>query len=308
MVFAQANLELPKGWSITGGASMNKSSIRDVNLHARPSTTQERIFKNQIAPHLAVLKQLKKQMSAYVSIARGFSPPTVSEVLRSDGLFGKNLQPVDGMDYELGFKGATLANKLYFDISAFLFDLNNTIVQRIDVDGVYYYVNAGSTKQKGIEAYSSYQLTDRPRHFISSAKLWASYALHDFHYGSFKQVSTDFSKNKLPGVAPQVIVAGLDIASKTGCYLNITYNYTDRIALNDANAAYASSYDLFALRLGFRKDFNEKIRAEFFAGADNLFDTKYSLGNDINAAAGRYYNAAPRRNYYAGIAFNFSKK
>jgi iron complex outermembrane receptor protein len=47
---------------------------------------------------------------------------------------------------------------------------------------------------------------------------------------------------------------------------------------------------------------------EIFAGAGNIFNTKYSLGNDINAAAGRYYNAAPGVNYFAGIAFgNFFK-
>jgi iron complex outermembrane receptor protein len=60
-------------------------------------------------------------------------------------------------------------------------------------------------------------------------------------------------------------------------------------------------------RLGYKKQFKKKIGAEIFAGADNLFDTKYSLGNDINAAVGRYYNAAPGRNYYAGIMLRFNK-
>ena len=143
--------------------------------------------------------------------------------------------------------------------------------------------------------------------FINSSKVFTSYAWHDFHYENFKQVSTDFSKNKLPGAAPNAVVAGLDITSKAGCYINITYNYTDKIALNDANSAYASSYNLLGTRLGYRKDFKGKIGAEIFAGAENIFDTKYSLGNDINAAAGRYYNAAPGRNYYAGIVFNFIK-
>jgi iron complex outermembrane receptor protein len=87
--------------------------------------------------------------------------------------------------------------------------------------------------------------------------------------------------------------------------MNITYNYTDRIALNDANSAYASSYNLMSARLGYKKDFHRKIKAEFFVGGDNLFDTKYSLGNDINAAAGRYYNAAPGRNYYFGLALQW---
>ncbi len=308
MFFAQADLKLPHGWTFTGGVSLNKSSIQLNHLTSRPSTTQTRIFKNKLPPHIAVLKKINKNVSVYASVARGFSPPTVSEVLRSDGKFGTNLQPEDGIDYEAGIKGTILNNKLYFDISGFFFDLNNTIVQRIDTNGVYYYVNAGSTKQNGVETYISYQFVNAPHHFINSAKVFTSYAWHDFHYGSFKQVSTDFSKNKLPGAAPNVVVAGLDITSKAGCYVDITYNYTDKIALNDANSAYASSYSLLGARLGYKKDFNRKISTQIFVGADNLFDTKYSLGNDINAAAGRYYNAAPGRNYYAGISFNFNKK
>lgn len=308
MFFVQTNFELPKGWIITGGVSLNKSSIQDVNLTSRPFTPQKRVFKNQLAPHLGVLKELKKNISAYVSVARGFSPPTVSEVLRSDGLFGTNLQPEDGVDYEVGIKGTAFHNKFYFDVSGFFFDLKNTIVQRIDINGVYYYVNAGSTKQKGIESYTSYQIIDRPYHFINSAKVWASYALHDFHYGNFKQLSADYSKNELPGASPNVVVAGVDITSKRGGYINVTYNYTDRIALNDANSAYTSSYSLLGIKLGYKKDISKKITTEIFAGADNIFDTKYSLGNDINAAVGRYYNAAPGRNYYVGVSFKLNKK
>jgi iron complex outermembrane receptor protein len=307
MFFAQADFKFSHGWTITGGVSLNKSSIQLVHLSSRPSTTQKRIFKNQLPPHIAILKQIDKNVSVYASVSRGFSPPTVSEVLRSDGLFGTNLQPEEGMDYETGIKGTLLQNKIFFDVSGFFFDLKNTIVQRIDINGIYYYVNAGSAKQKGIESYASYRFVDAPFHFINSAKVWSSYALHDFHYGSFKQVNDDFSKNKLPGAAPNVVVAGLDITSKGGCYLNVTYNYSDKIALNDANSAYASSYNLLGARLGYKKQFKKKIGAEIFAGADNLFDTKYSLGNDINAAVGRYYNAAPGRNYYAGIMLRFNK-
>src|SRR6185437_7606505 len=306
MFFAQADLKFPHGWTVTAGVSLNKSSIQLVHLSSGPSSTQKRVFKNQLPPHIAVLKQIDKNVSVYGSISRGFSPPTVSEVLRSDGLFGTNLQPEEGIDYELGIKGTLLQNKIFFDVSSFFFDLKNTIVQRIDVDGVYYYVNAGSAKQKGLESYVSYRFIDAPHHFINSAKVWTSYALHDFHYGSFKQVNDDFSKNKLPGAAPNVVVAGLDITSKSGCYLNVTYNYTDKIALNDANAAYAASYNLLGARLGYKKDVSKKIHAEIFVAADNIFDTKYSLGNDINAAVGRYYNAAPGRNYMVGIVFRFN--
>jgi iron complex outermembrane receptor protein len=307
MIFAQADVKLPYGFIITAGVSFNRSSVQFINLLSRPSKTQQRSFENKLPPHLAVLKKITNNVSVYASLARGFSPPTVSEMLRSDGLFGTNLQPQDGMDYELGLRGSLLHGKLYFDINGFLFHLKNTIVQRIDTAGVFYYLNAGSTKQNGIEYYLSYDLAGNPNHFITSAKVWISHAWHDFHYKSFKQVNTDFSGKKLPGVPEHTIISGLDIACKAGLYLSFTYNYSDPVYLNDANTDHASPFNLIGARLGYRKDFHKKIMMEIFAGGENLTDSRYSLGNDINAAAGRYYNAAPGRNYYAGLSLQWIK-
>ncbi len=305
MVFVQADIRFKHGWIVTAGVSFNKSSVLFINLLSRPSTTQKRSFENKLPPHLALLKMITKNISVYGSMARGFSTPTVSEMLRSDGLFGTTLQPQDGIDYEIGARGNLFHGRLYFDVNGFLFHLKNTIVQRIDTAGVFYYVNAGSTKQNGIESLVSYELSASPRHFISSAKIWISYANHNFHYQSFKQVNTDFSGKKLPGVPRQTVIAGADISTRIGIYCNATYNYSDPVALNDANSAFATSYNLLGARLGFRKIFNRKFKVEIFTGADNLFDTKYSLGNDINAAAGRYFNAAPGRNYFVGIALQY---
>jgi iron complex outermembrane receptor protein len=44
---------------------------------------------------------------------------------------------------------------------------------------------------------------------------------------------------------------------------------------------------------------------DVFAGVDNAFDITYSLGNDINATGSRYFNAAPGRNYFGGVSFQY---
>jgi iron complex outermembrane receptor protein len=307
MIFAQADIKFKYEFIVTAGISFNKSSVQFINLLSRPAKTQQRSFENKLPGHLAILKKITSNISVYTSIARGFSTPTVSEMLRSDGLFGANLQPQDGMDYELGFRGSLMHGKLYFDVSGFLFHLKNTIVQRIDTAGIFYYVNAGSTKQNGIEYFLSYELAGHPGPFITSAKIWWSHAWHDFHYKSFKQVNTDFSAKRLPGVPEHTIVSGLDIACKAGLYLNVTYNYSDPIYVNDANTDHATSFNLIGARLGYRKIFHQKIGMEIFTGAENLTDTRYSLGNDINAAAGRYYNAAPGRSYFLGLSLQWIK-
>ena len=306
MIFAQADLKLPHGWFITAGASFNKSNVAFTRLSVLPPVKQQSSFDNNIAPRISLLKKLNNQISIYASAAKGFSPPTVSELLKSSGILGINLQPAQGIDYEGGLKGNFFREKLYVEINAFFFHLTNTIVQRIDSNNVIYSVNAGSTKQNGIESYIAYQITGRPQQWINLLKIYASYAYDDFHYQDFKQTSNDFSGKVMPGIPANVFLAGFDFVAKIGLYTNITYTYTDRIALNDANTAWAGSYNLLNARVGWQTQFpSAHLKLNIFGGGDNLFNVKYSLGNDINAAAGRYYNAAPTVNYYAGVSIGY---
>jgi iron complex outermembrane receptor protein len=60
-----------------------------------------------------------------------------------------------------------------------------------------------------------------------------------------------------------------------------------------------------AARVGYKQIF-DKLTLDVFAGGDNLFDVKYSLGNDINGFGGRYYNAAPGRNYFVGVSVGYN--
>ncbi len=188
--------------------------------------------------------------------------------------------------------------------------MNNTISQRRDLSGGDFFVNAGSTKQKGIETFLSYRLIGKHHVFFDNVKIWVSHTWHDFHYSNYQKVTddtADYSGNRLPSIPPHFIAAGLDAAAKNGLYANLSYYYSDPLPLNDANTSHASSYNLSALRIGFRKlMMKEKIYFDLFGALDNIFDVKYSLGNDINALGGRYFNAAPGLNYSIGISAKYS--
>ncbi len=301
--FTQFGLELASGWIINAGASINQNSVEVVRLSNIPATTQKRNYKNEIAPRFAILKKLAPDISAYASISKGFSPPTTAEILPSTSIINTQLNAEKGFNYEAGIKG-NIQNKFYFDINAFYYRLQNTIVQRRDASGGDFFINAGSTNQNGIESFFSYQMINTQTTFVKNTKLLLSHTFNNFKYKDFKQGSTDFSGKKLPGVARHTISAGTDINFPLGIYSNLTYYYSDKIILNDANTESAAAYHLLGFKMGFKKN-TRKFGYEIFSGVENIFDTKYSLGNDVNAAAGRYYNAAPGRNYYAGIAFNF---
>lgn len=308
MVFTQADWRFGAGWALTAGASFNKSSVQITRVSVLPAVTNTRSFDNKIAPRVALLKKIFPEISLYASASRGFSTPTAQELQKTNGIIGPALQPEDGIDYEVGSRGSLFHGKLFFDINAFFFHLKNTIVQRIDTVGVGYSINAGQTDQHGLETFVSYQLADQPQVFFSNVKLWISHTLHDFHYKDFTQDTTSFSGNRLPSVPPQTIVAGMDVLLKIGFYTNVTYTYSDRIALNDANTAYAGSYNLLGGRVGYRKIIAGKFKLDVFGGVDNVFNTRYSLGNDFNAAASRYYNAAPGINYFGGVSVNYRIK
>ena len=300
--FTQATYQFNK-WLFTAGLSLNDSKIDLLRTSNVPATSLQRKFKNQLAPRLAVLYKVDENVSVYGSIARGFSPPTINELSPSGSAINNGLNAETGNNIEVGTKGSALQNKLTWDVSAFYYRLSNSIVQRRDALGGDYYINAGSTRQKGLETSVSYRLGKFiEKEFNTNSKIWISHTWYHFNYKDFKQLNTDFKGKQLPSVAPTSLVAGLDVYSNTGLYANITYQYIDRIALNDGNTEYASSYNLLGLKTGYKASFAKGYSINFFAGADNLFDVKYSLGNDINAFGGRYYNVAAGRNYFAGIS------
>lgn len=299
-VFGQMDLRLKRDLNITGGVSLNKTTIKIKRLTAPSLPEQKRSYKNEAAPRLAVSKRIFGDFYLYGSIAQGFSPPTVAEVLPSTSVISTHLNAEQGVNYETGIKSSWLNRSLYIEINAFYYRLENAIVQRRDANNADFFVNAGSTKQQGIESQASYSFTMQ-NSFFSGSRIWAAHTWNDFTYKDFKQVTNDFSGNDLPSVARHTLVAGIDIVVKQNWYMNLTNFYSDRIPLNDANSVYASSYNLLGVRLGWRKNEIGKIRVDLFAGMDNALDVKYSLGNDINAAGGRYFNAASGRNFYIGI-------
>ncbi|HEY4155594.1 MAG TPA: TonB-dependent receptor, partial [Puia sp.] len=306
-LFAQADLEFARNWQVTAGASFNKSFIGIHRLSVPGFVPRNKTFSNEIAPRLAVSRKISRDLLVYASVSKGFSAPAVSEVLPSNQSINTDLQPEQGICYEAGVKSGFLNQRLYAEVVGFYFQLQKAIVVRKDASGSDYYINAGATRQEGIESQLSYQLISSPGPVLTSARLWLSYTLDRFTYQDFKKGTVDYSGKHLPGVANNTVAGGLDLFSTAGIFLLLTYYYSDRLPLDDANTAYADSYQLLGGKIGYKTNAIKRINLSVFAGVDNAFNTKYSLGDDVNAAAGRYYNAAAGVNYFAGLAISYNR-
>ena len=301
--FAQVELDLPHQFYLTVGGSSNFLKYH-FERSAPAVAIQDRKFDSQFSPRIALLKKINSALSVYSSVSYGFSPPTFAEVRPSTGNFNNDLNPEHGISYEVGVKGSAL-QRLTYDVTAYNFQLRETIVIQRTADGAEYFINAGETSQKGLEAKISWEPYLKNNRILSSFRLWSSYSLNNYHFKDYVNDSKDYSGNLLTGVAPNVAVAGIDIILWRKFYVNTTFNYVDHIPLNDANSEFASEYFLLGARAGYKALIKQKLRLEFFGGVDNLLDERYSLGNDLNAIGGRYYNVATGRNFYFGIRISF---
>ena len=303
-IFAQTEAELPGQITATLGASV---AALQYELNRVSDVTQtnvgkhERNFEPQFSPRVALVKMLSDNLAVHGSISNGFSAPTEAEIRPSDGSFNTDLQPERGTNYEVGFRGFTLKDKLHFDVVGFWFKLQETIVSRNTENGVVVFQNAGATKQQGLETSLSYEFRNDKKRYVSGLKIRGNYTLNRFRFQNYQQNDNDFSDNKLTGTPDQVLTSGLDLETRPGFYLNITTVFTDEIPLNDANTVFAGSYFVAGARTGFRKVFFKKLHTEIYGGVENATNKKYSLGNDLNGFGNRYFNAAPGRNFYGGL-------
>lgn len=263
-------------------------------------------FDLQILPRAAVSYVFNDQYSWRTSLSKGYSPPTSSEVRASDNIINIDLQPEYGWNYETGFRYQGLNNRLSIDFTAFYFQLKSAIVRRLNESNTEYFVNAGGTEQWGTESSASFWLLSlKPAGLLRGLKLNTAYTWSRFRFQNYINDAGDFSGMALTGVPKNAIVSSADLYLPKGFYLFVQHNYTDQIPLNDANTVYAKAYHLVQAKAGIRNLKLQRARFGLFAGADNLLNEKYSLGNDLNAFGGRYFNAAASRNFYAGLEMKF---
>ena len=305
-IFLQTDISLFEDLILNAGISYNNFYYGYARLSQLPFVKENSNFKPQLIPRVSLLKKIMKRYSVYAAVSKGYSPPSIDEVHAGDGKFNKQLHAETAMNYEAGVKGDIIKNKLFADISYYVFGLSNTIVNRRDASGGDYFVNAGKTRQRGFEAAVNYRAVNNNNKFVRKVNVWISYTNLHARFVNYQQGTLKYDGNKLTGTSPNIFVTGADLNTSVGLYTNLTYSYTDKIPLNDVNSFYASAYNLFFARLGYKVNFNKSIAADIFFAYNKSFNNPYSLGNDLNAAANRFYNPSAPQSLSGGVNLTFN--
>lgn len=273
----------------------------DKNVQTATSNS-ERKFDPQLMPRFALSYQVSDGMALRTSVSRGYSTPTIAEVRASDNKINTTLESETGWNYEAGIRLRDRTDRFWLDASLFNYRLQSAIVRRVNADDTEFYLNAGGTKQSGFEAQASYWLIHPGSEgLVSGLQLQNSYTLSKYYFRNYLNGSVNYSGNRLTGVPRGVVISGIDLRIEKHFYLFAQHNYTSKIPLNDANSLFSGEYNLIHFKAGWRRSAPGKPTLDIFAGVDNLLNENYSLGNDLNAFGGRYFNAAPGRNFFGGV-------
>jgi iron complex outermembrane receptor protein len=305
-IFFQPGLKLGNT-ILSAGASYNNFHYGFLRLNDVGSKKQSSNFTPQFITRVAANQQLNNQLNVYAAFSQGYSPPSIDEVHASDGVFNKQLRAETGLNYEAGIKSRLLKTRLSADVTYYLFNLKNTIVSRRDASGGDFFVNAGKTKQQGLEVAVNYLLFNDQKKVINNMKLWGTYTNIYARFKEYQQGGRIFNGNKLTGTPPHVIVLGVDMNTQS-LFFNSTYMYTSSIPLNDANTFFAPHYNLLNARVSYKTEGNKKIGAQFFVFGEHAFNEPYSLGNDLNPAGNRFYNPSPPFTITAGVLLQYKLK
>lgn len=308
-LFAQLNMSLSEKLIFEAGLNFNSTSYDLLDLYAFDEVDQsgDYTFDAILSPRLGLVYEFSPRKNFYASISHGFSTPTVAETLTPEGLINTGLEPETGTNYEVGFKGNFLDNRLYSEVSLFSIQVENLLVAERVGEDQYIGRNAGRTDHNGLEFLLNYRFN-----FSESIRgtTFLNGSFNSFEFDEFVEDGEDFSGNKLPAVPDKSINAGLEIRSEAGLGLFLTYQHQGEMPLNDENNLITDSYNLFHVKGVYEPQLFRNWTTEIFAGVNNLFDEHYAASIVPNAvgfggASPRYFYPGNPRNYFAGLSLKY---
>ena len=142
----------------------------------------------------------------YGTLSHGFSTPTVAETLTPEGQINTSLLPETGINYELGFKGSWLNNKLYSEVAVYSIQIEDLLVAQRVAEDRYVGTNAGKTSHNGLEFLLNYSFN------LNEFRIrpYTNVALNFYEFKEFTNRDNDFSGNQLPGVPQSTVNVGID--------------------------------------------------------------------------------------------------
>ena len=284
-----------------------KYSLKDIFENNSEAQKMPFTFGNVWSPRIGFSYKVSKGKNIFTSVSKGFSVPSVAETLTPEGQINTDLKPEVGWNYELGFKGNWLENKIYTEVTFYSTQIENLLVARRTANDQFVGINAGSSSHSGLEFLVNYKLFELTQFQMTS---YFSGAVNTFKFKEFLDGDADYSGNQLTGVPEKQFNFGVDLTTKNGFGVNTSFRTMGKIPLNDSNTKYSERYSLLDIKTTYVFTILKILKTELNAGINNALDTKYAANILPNAvgfgtAAPRYFYPGNPVNFYGGFSVAF---
>lgn len=308
-VFGQMNMELSQKFLLELGFNFNSTAYKLEDEFPEDGTDQSGNYRfNPVfSPRLGISYEAFAGKNFYASVSHGFSTPTVAETLTPEGLINTDLKTEKGLNYEIGFKGNWLKNRLYTEVNLYSIQINDLLVARRVGEDQYVGLNAGKADRNGIEITSSFTTN------LGSAlqlNMFLNSNFNLFEYDQFVDRGEDFSGNEIPGTPEYMIAPGMELKLRNFS-ARLNYQAFGEMALNDENRVYTDAYELLNFKLDYDLSLSRDLGLRLNFGINNLLDEHYASSVVTNAvgfggSAPRYYYPGHPRNYFAGMSLKYN--
>ena len=265
----------------------------DVNIIRTDSSSS--IMLDKLNPSIGLSYKVNSNDNIFFSFGTSFETPTLNELSNNpngEGL-NENLKSSSSLNYEIGWRKAV--SNLTLEAIAYVISSENEILpyELEQFPGKNFYQNVGSTSRYGLELNS--QLS------FKGGRINLSYTLSKNKFEDFIIDNNNLADNLIPGIPSQMLDLDLIFKLSRGRSLIISNRLIGERYADNANETLISSYNL--LNIKYSKEIFRK--SEIFLGVNNAFNQEYFDNIRINAFGKRYYEPAPKRNFYFGINLSF---
>jgi iron complex outermembrane receptor protein len=253
------------------------------------------IILDKLNPSVGLSYKVNSNDNIFFSFGTSFETPTLNELSNNPNGVGLNedLKSSSSLNYEIGWRKAV--SNLTLEAIAYAISSENEILpyELEQFPGKNFYQNVGSTSRYGIELNS--QLS------FKGGRINLSYTLSKNKFEDFIIDNNNLADNLIPGIPSQMLDLDLIFKLSRGRSLIISNRLIGERYADNANETLISSYNL--LNIKYSKEIFSN--SEIFLGVNNTFNQEYFDNIRINAFGKRYYEPAPKRNFYFGVNFSF---
>jgi iron complex outermembrane receptor protein len=304
-LYAEDVLSLTPQFSAVFGLRGERASRETRDFFLSNGDQSDKRTYNPISPKLGFLYSFQPGGGQiFGNASRSYEPPLLLEL---NSLTVPGYIPLNGQSawqYELGARGTKLG--LSWDLSAYDVELKNEILN-VNVQPfpnapftVPTYRNAPKTRHSGLEAGIGYQLPGAV--FVHGdvadhLSLRTAYTLARYTYVS----DPSYAGNDIPGAPHQVLAAEVKYTHPSGFSLAPSVEWIPQSYFVDSqNTVKNDGWT----NLSIRADWATQYGVTLFAAGQNLANRRFSQSVQVDNAAGKYYEPADSRSFYAGLRWS----